>query len=400
MRTFGIITTVIFWSVILCACDSVDDQQKTTPPDDGRVPVGTTDIPVFTNAYRIGASIPKAVVENAVIYMPDNSWSYTHHPSVTYFQNMFYVVYSNGMRGEDEPGQRIMICSSRDFINWTSPKVLAEPSAGAYGTKKILTPGGICVCEGQLTVYITENDNDGITNTRLNPQLYAMTSPDGTTWTKPQDLGLAIFPSHRPIKLSTGRLTMTCNRSMYYSDSRSGIRDWYKCGNAAQDQSGQTTFAMAKPSLCEGEIFEHANGTLYCLFRNSSVPYDGYLWQAQSYDAGTTWTLPVRSQFTDNNTKSFFCALPDGRYLYIGTPDNTKQGTRHPLVLALSEDGFNYNKCHILADDHYTQQYEGRWKGGDYGYPFAYIREGWIYIVVSRHKERLDTIKCKISNLK
>ena len=169
---------------------------------------------------------------------------------------------------------------------------------------------------------------------------------------------------------------------------------------ALLEQTGHVTFEQIRPSLCEGELFEHADGTLYCLFRNSSTPYDGYLWQAQSYDGGRNWTMPVRSDFSDNNTKSFFCALPDGRYLYIGTPDNTRQGTRYPLVLALSEDGFNYDKCYILSDDRYTRQYEGRWKSGDYGYPFAYIREGWIYVIVSRQKERMDALKCKISDLR
>lgn len=184
------------------------------------------------------------------------------------------------------------------------------------------------------------------------------------------------------------------------SGGAAGLRGWHKCGTAEQDQTGHVTFEQIRPSLCEGELFEHADGTLYCLFRNSSTPYDGYLWQAQSYDGGRNWTMPVRSDFSDNNTKSFFCALPDGRYLYIGTPDNTRQGTRYPLVLALSEDGFNYDKCYILSDDRYTRQYEGRWKSGDYGYPFAYIREGWIYVIVSRQKERMDALKCKISDLR
>ena len=116
--------------------------------------------------------------------MPAGDWSYSHHPSVTYFQGAFYAVYSNGMRGEDEPGQRVMIASSRDFIRWSAPQLLAEPSDGDYGTKKILTPGGIRVCDGRLTVYYTENDNDGTSNARLNPQLYAVTSPDGRTWTR------------------------------------------------------------------------------------------------------------------------------------------------------------------------------------------------------------------------
>ena len=53
-----------------------------------------------------------------------------------------------------------------------------------------------------------------------------------------------------------------------------------------------------------------------------------------------------------------------------------------------------------LSEDGYTRQYEGRWKSGDYGYPFAYIREGWIYVIVSRQKERMDALKCKISDLR
>ena len=55
---------------------------------------------------------------------------------------------------------------------------------------------------------------------------------------------------------------------------------------------------------------------------------------------------------------------------------------------------------YFLSDDRYTRQYEGRWKSGDYGYPFAYIREGWIYVIVSRQKERMDALKCKISDLR
>ena len=102
------------------------------------------------------------------------------------------------------------------------PQLPAEPSDGDYGTKKILTRAASGL-RRRLTVY-TENDNDGTSNARLNPQLYAVTSPDGRTWTRPVSLGLAIFPSHAPLRLSTGRLAMTCNRAFYYSDDPTGPR--------------------------------------------------------------------------------------------------------------------------------------------------------------------------------
>lgn len=355
---------------------------------------GNGEIHLFSNTYSPDTVLPELETEHSVVYMPDGSWSYSHHPSVTCFRGKFYAVFSNGIKGEDEPGQRVVLSTSEDFINWSAPEVLLEPEIGDYGNLKILTPGGITVCQDLLTVYYTENDNNGVSDTRLSPELYAIVSPDGERWSSPIDIGLAIFPCHRPLKVSGGRLVMSCNRSSYYTDDPAGLSGWLKSGTASQDQTGYITFEDKRPSLCEGEILKHPDGVLYNLFRNSS--YDGYLWQSQSNDNGATWTMPVRSGFSDNNTKSFFYTLDDGRCLYIGTPDNTAPGSRYPLVLALSYDGFSFDDCYILSDDRYEQQYSGRWKGGDYGYPFAYIKDGYAYTVVSRHKERIDAIKCRI----
>ena len=89
----------------------------------------------------------------------------------------------------------------------------------------------------------------------------------------------------------------------------------------------------------------------------------------------------------------------DGRYFYVGTPDTSRPGERYPLVLALSEDGYNFDKTFILSDDRYTQQYKGRWKGGDYGYPYAMVHDGYIYVIVSRRKERIEIIRIEIDTL-
>lgn len=381
------LSPVVLAAVSCCAYGIDPVLEKPDAPGNG-------EIHLFSNTYSSDTVLPELETEHSVVYMPDGSWSYSHHPSVTCFRGKFYAVFSNGIKGEDEPGQRVVMSTSEDFINWSAPEVLVEPEMGDYGNLKILTPGGIMVCQDLLTVYYTENDNNGVSDARLSPRLYAIVSPDGERWSSPIDIGLAIFPCHRPLKVDDGRLVMSCNRSTYYTDDPTGLSGWLKSGTAPQNQAGYITFEDKRPSLCEGEIVKHPDGTLYNLFRNSS--YDGYLWQSQSNDNGATWTMPVRSGFSDNNTKSFFYTLDDGRCLYIGTPDNTAPGSRYPLVLALSYDGFSFDDCYILSDDRYEQQYSGRWKGGDYGYPFAYIKDGYAYTVVSRHKERIDAIKCRI----
>lgn len=316
------------------------------------------------------------------------------------FKGTFYAVFSNGPEGEDECGQRIMLATSEDFTDWSEPRVILSPGEGEFGQTKILTPGGITVIGGKLTLYYTENDNDGVSNKRIKATLFAITSEDGRTWSEPVNLSIRVFPCHRPLTLSNGRIILTGNTLVYYTDDPSGTGKWNRCRmEVPKYQDGAVTFEQVHPSLCEGALFEHNDGQVFCLLRSTGKTYDGYLWQMQSTDGGISWTSPVKSRFTDNNTKSFFGNLPDGRYFYVGTPDTSRPGERYPLVLALSEDGYNFDKTFILSDDKYTQQYKGRWKGGDYGYPYAMVYDGYIYVIVSRRKERIEIIRIEIDAL-
>lgn len=355
---------------------------------------------LFSNNFSLKARTPKLDAEKIVVFDPVEEWTYCHHPSLAFFKGRFYAVFSNSPKGEDECGQRILLTTSDDFVEWSTPEVLLAPGEGEYGQMKILTPGGLTVVEDKLVLYYTENDNDGESNRRLKATLFAVTTEDGRTWSEPQNLSIRVFPCQRPLTLSNGRMILTGNTLVYYTDDPSGVGVWHRGRmGILRYQDGAETFDQVRPSLCEGSLFEHNDHKVYCLLRSTGKTYDGYLWQMQSNDGGISWTSPVKSRFTDNNTKSFFGNLPDGRYFYVGTPDHTKPGTRYPLVLSVSTDGFHFDRNWILSDDHYTQLYEGRWKGGDYGYPFALVHDGYVYVIVSRHKERIEVLRIEISAL-
>lgn len=393
--------TLAACALLLAACSgSAGELPAPSQPVEEPRPSGPAEAVLVSTSFSAGRDYPRVPAERSTIYMPQGDWSYTHHPHLTYFRGAFHAVCSNGRAGEDEPGQRVLIASSTDFRIWSAPRVVVDASAGSYGAPTTVTPGGIRVCEGRLVLYYTENDYDPEAGRRVDSRLYAVTSPDGEHWNEPVRLPYTTFPSQRPLRLRDGRLVMTGNDRFYLTDCPDGVEGWRKVsmGGAEQDQSGLITAREMQPNLCEGMLFEHRNGNLYCLFRNTKG--DGYLWQSQSGDGGESWTLPVRSGFTDSNTKSCFLTLPDGRGLYVGTPDNSRPGERTPLVVALSEDGYRFDNIHILADDFYEMRYAGRWKGGQFGYPFAYVRDGRLYVVVSRRKERLDAIVCNLSDLK
>ena len=80
------------------------------------------------NDYVTAINIPHLSIETSMVYLPDSTWTYSHHASITHFKNKLIAVWSNGFVGEDQPRQRILFSTSKDFHHWSKPKVLANPS--------------------------------------------------------------------------------------------------------------------------------------------------------------------------------------------------------------------------------------------------------------------------------
>ncbi len=74
----------------------------------------------ITNNYHDDKNIPHLKIERSMIYTPDTSWLYNHHASVTHFKNMFIAMWSDGIKDEDKPGQRVVYAVSKDFFHWSS----------------------------------------------------------------------------------------------------------------------------------------------------------------------------------------------------------------------------------------------------------------------------------------
>lgn len=340
---------------------------------------------VFSNNYHSLslASKPVLSVERSTIYSPGNKdWHYAHHPSIAYFKGKFIAIFSNGIKGEDEAGQRVLIAMSDNFKEW-SWKVLQDTDM-----EHVLTPGGLLVADDNLLVaYYTQNEF--AKNGRPDARLYALKSSDGITWSEPIDLGISIFPCHRPIRLKSGRLVLTGNRDVFYTDDPIGLSGWV-AAKKSDYASG------VKPSLVEGAIIE-CKDSVYILFRDTKGRT--LLWQESSLK-GDSWSVPQKTKFTDNNTKSFLGKLPDGKTYYVGVPDTLKMGARTPLVLSLSDNEFHFNKHYIIANDNYDIKYsDGRWKEGQFGYPFSMIHDNHIYVVASRRKETIEVIRIPVNKI-
>jgi len=354
------------------------------------------------NNYTTEKGLPKLTIERAMIYVPDTNWLYCHHPSVTFFKNKFIAIWSNGYKDEDNPGQRVVFSISKDFFHWSKIRPLAVPSF-TKDTQNVLTAAGFHQYHDTLIAYYGE-----YTNGRRQTHLWAKTTTDGEHWSEPIDMHVAVNPNHGPQAIKNGRLIISGNFTFPYTDDRKGLSGWKMTSfypDSLYIEDNPDTYEppskkVGLPPLCEGSFFQTDDGIIHMLLRVTDDGWKGRLWLTESKDNGENWSIPVETGFTDNDSKFHFGRLPDKRYYYVGIPDTLHHHERNPLVLAISDDGKFFNKQYIIADQVYTLKKEGLWKDGQYGYPHTMIRNGYMYVIVSRLKESMEILRFKIPALR
>jgi len=357
---------------------------------------------VISNNYQTKSGVPHLKIERTMIYTPGKEWLYNHHPSIIHFKDKFIAIWSDGLVDEDSPGQRVVYATSKDFFHWTVARPLASP-AKVKDTLTVLTAAGLYQHKGTLVAYYGE-----YTHNRKNTHLWAKTSTDGEHWSQPFDMHVPLIPNHGPEAIKSGRLIISGNFLFPYTDDPSGISGWklsspYPDSLYKQDNSAAFYAPAAKlglPPLCEGSFFQTDDNILHMLLRVTGKGWKGHLWLTESKNNGESWSKPVETKFSDNDSKFHFGRLPDKRFYYVGIPDTLHHYDRNPLVLSISSDGKQFNKNYIIADELYHLKKEGLWKGGQYGYPHTIIYKGYMYVIISRQKESIEVLRFGLGELK
>ncbi len=354
------------------------------------------------NHYITDAGITHLKVTRSMIYVPNNEWMYSHHPSITHFKNKFIAIWSNGMKDEDAPGQRVVFSSSTDFVHWSAPLALAHPSVYHNDTLNVLTAAGFHQFHDTLVAYYGEYSPK-----KTNTHLWAKITTDGSHWSDAMDMHVPVNPNHGPQAISNGRLIISGNFTFPYTDDYRGLSGWkmssFYDASLFKEDNPATFYSPAEknnlPPLCEGSFYETNDGMLHALLRVTGKGWKGKLWLTESNDKGIHWSVPIETAFTDNDSKFHFGRLPDKRFYYTGIPDTAHHYARTPLVLAISRDGLSFDQQYIIADEPYQLKKEGLWKGGQYGYPHTFIYKDFFYVIISRQKEAVEVIRFSLKQL-
>lgn len=348
-----------------------------------------------------------------VVFEPKESFAYSHHPHICFFKGAFYASWSCGIENEDDCEQKIMLATSTDGLCWQNQAPLVTPDV--VGDKKgVLSCCGLYSNGESLNLYfgyyryslLSEN------GTRLKEDafhkdttLFVTTTTDGKNWTKPQNLGVPITPNFGPQPTKSGRLLISGNVCFPYSDDKSGLSGW-KIGGIYGDAFGdkppiddsESIRHVTKANgwacnlICEGSFFQSGDVIRMMLRSNSD-----YMWIAESYDDGASWTAPQKTGFTNGNTKFHFGELPDGRFYCVN--NSVIANDRYPLNLHLSKDGVNFDQSYILRDEPYSIRYRGLYKGGAYAYPHSIVVDNRLYVIYSKCKEAIEVTVIDIDKL-
>ena len=330
---------------------------------------------------------------------------FCHHPALGSFRNRLYAMWSNGLEGEDEIGQRVLYAVSDDGLRWSEPMVLCEAFPGKQGPVT-LTAAGFHTDGQRLVAYVAayEYADQGVTadkhgRTRkgsgcVDTACYALVSEDGARFSAPQDLRLPLCPNFGPQRLQSGRLLMTGNWAHAYTDDPAGLTGWTLRGFCPEDMLPerparddpsyfwQVSKAMGLPgALCEGAFLQGPDGTLHMLHRS----YGPCLFASDSADGGESWSRPVATAFPNGNAKFWLGRLPDGRYVFVGNPG--PDTSRCPLVLSLAGEDMAFTAHYLLESQPVSRKFDGIHKGGMYAYPHALAFDGALYVIYSVWKE-------------
>lgn len=329
----------------------------------------------------------------------ETGWTYNHQPYLCYWNDKFYLQYLSGEFQEHTPPTRVLLMTSKNGMDWSSPEVVFP----TYDLPEINTnigylPSGTkAVMHQRMGFYVAPNGK------LLTLAFYSYTLSPRHSPNAGQGIGRVV----REVKAdgtygsiyfirynSHNGFNETNTNFPFYKKSKD--KDFIEACDALlkdklvtlqwwEEDRGKDGFYNVDPADVEGadyfsetittsrgagkalSYYHRPDGIVVGIWKNQ--------WSALSKDEGLTWT-PFTQNKTLNPTgaKVWGQKLDDKRYALV---HNQTAGfrNRYPMVVMVSEDGHDFHQMLALQADIPPRRYQGIHKriGAQY---FRGINEG------------------------
>lgn len=376
----------------------------------------------ITNRWDDDRTHRRIPVEHFRIFQARPGAAYNHHGHIGCARGRLYASWSNGVVNEDRAGQHVLFATSEDRgRSWSEPRVLAGPWPGRFEAG-IMTNNGILasadpmvafagyydVTEYSRLMYFAAGGNTVIKWAEKpfyeSIRTLIFTSVDqGESWQVHDEQIPSSVLNLCPGDIGDGRLLYPGNARYWYTDDTTGLSGWKPTGIEGLPEDYVESPAGFDPLVelgiyeavpCEASWYRLSDGSLHMMHRTSQ----GTLAVARSEDRGATWTKPLLTRYTDLGNRMHFGNLPDGRAFGLSTP--RPGGVRTPLVLAVSDDGWEFDRNYVLGDDaDFLARLPGMHKYGRYGYPYLCWDDRYGYALYSVNKEDIWVARFHLEDL-
>ena len=331
--------------------------------------------------------IPNLDAKRAIVYYGnETNGSYNHHNQIAKFNGKYYFAWSNGIRNEEDAGQRVLIAESTNGVHWSEPWVLLTPQPGESLAHNCV---GLHVQGNSLYAFVMTEDtihDETVTGMRrIRPDSHEVRifkSDDTKNWVQVFTFGEKVkWIFEAPRLTAEGRLLCVCNTKSE--------------GPAVLLWPGNDILQMPEfihvPEP-EGASFPYGEATWYQLDSGRIIVFwrdEGascHLYVNWSDDGGRTFSVPALSDIPDSMSRVYAGRLSDGRY-YICNNAIANLLDRSPLMLLLSDDGMEFNRVYMINDSPGSQRCKGMLKTNGHQYPCCLVDGDLLLVAYDQNKE-------------
>jgi len=331
---------------------------------------------------------PQAEVVRSKAFYGNEPYSYNHHHTLAKFRDQFLVSWSSGILHEDHPGQQVRYAVSPDGLQWGSDQLLAptDPDSGI-----VRNNAGMLATESTLYALV------GVCNTRGNRQL-GMSSMEAErmrldvyqtndleTWTHHEGVTDTVYLFEAPRPTSTGNLL--CCGSAIDEWNRGLVLLWENTTDLSVEPRVVKIPVSEGLEPIQGTWYETDDGRIWMYLRDAA--YSCRLALTFSDDGGASWSEPRLTDFPNTCSRAYAGRLTDGRY-YLAGNNYGRLLDRRTMLIALSEDGTEFDSMFTVVTGDTTRRIEGKHKEDGYHYANCLADGDNLLLTYSYNKEDID----------
>ena len=331
----------------------------------------------------------------------DLGWTYNHAPNLAYWNGFFWCQYLSTPMGEHSAPGISLITKSKDGVHWEKPKIIfpiyfyyekAQKYVEVKNTIMHQRMAFYVAPNGKLLVFghYGGNDGDGIgrvvrevkNDFNFGPIYFIRINDD---WK-----GNVAYPLFKDS--SDQEFVQACNA--FLSDPVRRIQWWEEDFLARDAQSFYLPFERQKAF----SFYSISDSLKIGLFKSRMTIF--------TKDGGTSWSEPSpTASLKYGGAKIWGQKLDNNQYALVYNPTDNKN--RHPLGVAISDDGLNFNNLSLVHGEVPVKRYWGIEKRPGPQYVRG-ISEGngnppgndlWVVYSVSKEDIWISKIPVPISRL-